>query len=526
MFQDSTNDKEGWADENMNQNENGKECKSSCYKYKTEKGYLCNNLKKGTFSKKKWCEIDKEDVLNNQLTLKKPNKNILGQYWDNIEEEHPQGICYTNLPFNETKYKDCNTQDTRKYMNYMFLIFFIAAITPIVESGTSHILKTHSYTKMSNREFLEDMFREFNKLVNEKYVNKGLLDSESAEKILSDLEDKLLNTDDTDSSKASEFIKDMFKESLELMRVNAAAYGDYSTTVTNFLIEKVPTKHLLEALRGGNFIVEDGGAIYNYTSTNMLSYGGISTHAKNATEIMQMRSTDLFGDAYLHLLSGSFKYKNGEVVSWFQLEGAPMPPGLGQIDVFKKIITGGNIQDFNYYIHHAVDTIYWGYYMAKATLAGGQAINLALGTSLHTDKNPIYVFDDQPVTEELIQEAILDNDFDYKPSDNAFTRNITLASSIIGNDLGNNNLGKGVNLTLPSGQYNTQVKSNFLPSNLTSIGSVPNYAAISMGGKYKKKTVKKKLNKKTKKNKLKLKRSNKNSNKKSNKNSNKKSNKK
>ena len=167
-----------------------------------------------------------------------------------------------------------NGKECKSYMNYMFLIFIIAAITPIVESGASHLLKTHSYTKMSNKEFLEDMFREFNKLVNEKYVNKGLLDSESAEKILSDLKDKLLNTDDTDdtdSSKAGELIKSMFKESLELMRVNAAAYGDYSTTVTNFLIEKVPTKHLLEALRGGNFVVEDGGAIYNYTSTNMLS---------------------------------------------------------------------------------------------------------------------------------------------------------------------------------------------------------------------------------------------------------------
>ena len=95
---EETTDNNGWADENMNQNENGKECKSLCYKYKTEKGYLCNNPKKGTFSKKKWCKIDKEDVLKNNLTLTEPNKNVLGQYWDYIEEEIPGKICYTNKP--------------------------------------------------------------------------------------------------------------------------------------------------------------------------------------------------------------------------------------------------------------------------------------------------------------------------------------------------------------------------------------------------------------------------------------------
>ena len=86
---EETTDNNGWADENMNQNENGKECKSLCYKYKTEKGYLCNNPYKGTFGKKKWCKIDKEDVLKNNLTLTEPNKNVLGQYWDYIEEEIP-----------------------------------------------------------------------------------------------------------------------------------------------------------------------------------------------------------------------------------------------------------------------------------------------------------------------------------------------------------------------------------------------------------------------------------------------------
>ena len=514
MLDNSTNNQEGWADENMNQNENDKECKSLCYKYKTEKGYLCSNQQKGFLDKKKWCKINKEQVLNNLLTLEKPKKNNFGQYWDYIKEENPQNLCYTNLPFTPTTYKNCDFKDTSKFIYYMFEVFIYTFIIPIVDSGRSHYLKTDAYTRMSNREFLEDIFSEFKKLVNEKYVNKGLLNSESAEKILSDLEDKLLNSDDSDSLQASQFLKEMFKSSRDLMKANAATYGDYSTTVVNFLIEKVPTQYLLEALRGGNFVVDDGGEIYNYTSTNMLGYGRFSTHASNATDVVQMANTDMFCDAYLHLLSGSFKYQDGRVVSWFQLEGAPMPPGLSTLKVFYNILFGKNINYLNYYIHHIVDTLYYGLYMARAKLAGGQAINLALGTSLHTDTNPIYIFN-EPVTEELIQKAILDKEFDYKPSNNAFTRNITLSAAIFSNDLG-----KGINETqsfqqsLPMMVPNATLSSQ---NNINLLAQPANYAAISLGGKYKKKTAKKKLNKKTKKNKLKIKKSNKKSNKKLNK---------
>jgi hypothetical protein len=518
MLDDSTNNQEGWADENMNQNENDKECKSSCYKYKTEKGYLCSNQQKGYLDKKKWCKINKEQVLNNLLTLEEPKKNNFGQYWDYIKEENPQNLCYTNKPFSPTTYKNCDFKDEQSYFWYIFcLVIFRGIVLATMYAsmiGLPHLSETMAFAGMSNKEFLETMFDKFKKLINKEYVKKGLLNSESAEKIFTELKDKLLNSDDSDSLQASQFLKEMFKSSRELMKANAATYGDYSTTVVNFLIEKVPTQYLLEALRGGNFVVDDGGEIYNYTSTNMLGYGRFSSHAKNATDVVQMGNTDMFCDAYLHLLSGSFKYQDGRVVSWFQLEGAPMPPGLDSLKVFYNILFGKNINYLNYYIHHAVDTIYYAYYTAKAKLVGGKAVNLALGTSLHTDTNPIYIFN-EPVTEELIQKAILDKEFDYKPSNNAFTRNITLSAAIFSNDMG-----KGINETqsfqqsLPMMVPNATLSSQ---NNINLLAQPANYAAISMGGKYKKKTAKKKLNKKTKKNKLKIKKSNKKSNKKLNK---------
>ena len=387
----------GSENDSDNNKENDK-CKSKCYKYKTDKGYLCNEIAKGYFQKKKWCRIDNQDVINNSLSLEKPNKDMYG-YWDYISEDSKNEICYANDSHSSISYKPCTFQDKRSFLYYLFSLLMLSlkiaggAFIGIEAVGSSHLMQTINLTKMSNKAFLQYMLGKFNKLLNENFIKNNILEPNEVNNIIGELRQKINNIDNEDTLAAGGLLKDIFSQSVDLMKANAGTFEGYSTSVMQFLIDKVPTQYMLDALRGANFVLQDGGAIYRYTRDFMLGYGRFSSHAKNETAAIQYGNTDLFADAYLHLLSGTFHYADtGEVVSWFQLEGAPMPPGLTTVEVFKKMISGRNVRDFKYYIDHFVDSTYYFAYMTRVKMVGGEAINLALGKSAHTDKNPIYIY--------------------------------------------------------------------------------------------------------------------------------------
>jgi len=467
--------------EEIKPNENN--CKSICYKYKTKKGYLCEKPgKQGLIDKRKWCKINENDVnIENEIKLGKLDKNNDGDYWDYISEENSEGLCYINNQTSGNIYKNCTLVDRRANIIYMFALF-ICALVPPLAVGSPHFIQTIQLANMSNKAFLQYLLGKFNNLIKEKYVNNGLLDSNEVDTIINEFREKMKSIDESDTNAIGQFIKDIFIESRELMQKNAETYGTYALSVTNFLIEKIPTQHLLEALRGANFVVEDNGEIYEYTKNDMLGYARFSSHAKNETGVPHIGNTELLTDAYLHLLSGTFKYEDGKVVSWFQLEGAPMPAGLTTPEVFSKLIGGRNIAGMKEYIDHFVDSIYYFGCMTTVSVIGGQAINLALGKSYHTDKNPIYIF---PSTNEpvAINKLELNEEFSYEMLNNAFTRTVNSSYSIQTAQFVQGQLNNNTQMNLPSSINSTRTSPQiFLPRNNA---VKPFIRGLTMGGKYK-----------------------------------------
>lgn len=483
-------------------------CKSKCFKYKTEKNFLCDQAFSSPFSNKKWCYIT-GDQLNNIGFRDDSQKPYLrhNNYWDFINNEDPDTqtgtVCITKDKFDDFAFKKCTDNDKKKYLTYLFAVFMnfcvkpITAIgTPILFFGRKHLYQTAMLANMSDKNFLIFMLNEFDVFLNINFVKKGLLTLEDVNPTINEFKQRLNNIDANDSLAAGEFLKDIFRESLK--RMQNPQLGIYSTTVIKFLIDKVPTQYLIQALHGANFVIEDNGELYNYSKNKMLGYGRFSSHAKNATDVIQYGNTDLFADCYLHLLTGSFKYKDGRVVSWFQLEGAPMPEGSTTIEVFKNIITKSNFHGFQEYTDHFVDSVYYfADSMFISKLRGSVASNLALGTSPHTDKNPIFITSQEEINS---QKNYTKTDMSYEPLDNQFTRTLSLISNIT-----SHNIGQGVSNSsrefMPSSNVTTYLPETTISTNMNRL--------ISRGGIKRKTRFNKKNQKKHKTNKTKKHKTNK-----------------
>lgn len=468
-------------------------CKNECMDYITEKGYICNNLETERFTNKKWCKINDYDVNNNSLILGKPKKSN-GYYWDYIKEKNPNKICMTNEPQTEIKYKKCTIFDKNNYFKYLFGVFLTTFITAPVNAVKSHLSQTLNLLGKSDIDILRFMLKQFKAELKKNNVSQTDIDS-----ISSELESEINQINPNNKGESGRFLKKIFEISQNVTRSQLSSLGDYSTSVINFFITHIPDENAMDVLKGANFLIEDNGAMYDYSKNQMKGYGRFSSHAKNATDVIQYGVTDLFADTYLHLLCGEFNYKTGQTVSWCQLEGAPMPPGLNTMEVFKNILSNGiNLNYLQQYLDHFVDSaIYFGI-KTRISILGGDAINLAIGTSPHTDKNPIYLipFNFEKVSEEIPYQ-MGNQELTYTPLDNGFTSSINALQQINTSSFSRNN-----NSILPQNLLPNSISSNYVTQN-TSLLASPEVLSLGRGGKSKKRKKSKKNNKskKTKKSK-------------------------
>ena len=352
-------------------------CTNKCMEYKTELGYLCDNSE-GTYLNKQLFKIPESDVTHNRLILSTPQQKN-GYYWDFIREKNKTKVCIINQPHaSEVKYKKCVSHDLLVYLKYLFGVFASLFMVPQVLGG-AHLSQTLQLVGKTDMEVLRFLLKKFKEELKQNKIPQPEIDL-----IGRQLDAELSQIASNDTAKMGKFMKDIFNLSQKSNNV--------STPVIQFLVSFVPDKYVMEALRGANFKIEDGGKMYQYSQTTMRGYGRFSTHAKNATDVIQYGVTDMFADTYLHMLCGKFDYENGQTVSWFQLEGAPMPPGLTTVEVFKNILTNGSGNRLKYlqqYADHFVDSETYLIVKAMITLTKGKAINLAIGTSEHVDTAPI-----------------------------------------------------------------------------------------------------------------------------------------
>ena len=361
-------------------------CNSICRKNKTEKGYLCDNPKKSKISSKKWCYINNIDVKNYGKFLTKPRKSG-AYYWDYIAEENrPQSMCLSN---DKIKYNlSCSYLDTFKYLLGGLIL---TSILPTAYGGFKHLKQTILLAGKPNKQILLYLIAKLNRLIQTE-VDKGNISQEILDETIASLKYDLENIDPTDSEGYGKFLKSILSDASSIIKTNEKHNSRlYPTSLIDFFVDKIPDEYAMEIIKGANFMVRDGGELYEWVKTNIHSgYGRFSSHKSIG---IQYGFTDMFVDTYLHMLCGSVKNENGEILSWCQFEGAPMPAGLTTKEVFSNMWNGSNIdrEKLQQYVDHFLDSGFYFTLSKTAQLWNKKGFNLALGTSQHTDTNPLYI---------------------------------------------------------------------------------------------------------------------------------------
>ena len=352
--------------------------KKKCLTFKTRLGYLCSKSTRGL--KGKWCVINPNDVVkyNNYLSQPNTHKNY---YWDYISETNPLGFYYEETP-EGLKYSTCSQELNRGYTTSLFGCLIMGVLTKSITDtkAIQHVRQTWNFAHMSDKQILSELAKKLKELLPpENTSNKGIIDS---------IKDDIDKIPEQDPSAIGKYLKEVLKQSQVMIKANTASkYKGVASPVIDFFINHIPDNVAFEVLKGANFKIEDGGALYNYTRDNLNGYGRFSSHASS---VMQIGSTDVFIDTYFHLLCGAIN-ENGSLVSWCQFDGAPMPPGLSTSETFSNIINGGENREkyLQYYLDHFLDSAVYFSLSKSIQMMGGRGYNLAIGKSIHTDNNPI-----------------------------------------------------------------------------------------------------------------------------------------
>lgn len=501
-------------------------CNSICRNYKTEKGYLCDKEEFSNLGGKSWCKIDTSDVNNYNKYLSEPysKSNLMGRFfWDYTTEKKRQKICLDDR--NSITYNSCSILENFKY--YLSIII-IRTLTPVViglsiinYQGREHLKQTLNLATATNKQILIFIIGNLRELAQTELVNNGIISQEDLNDSIKTLKDQVNEIDVNNKAEYGAYLKDILRTGSSIIKTNEKFQSSLGpASVMDFFVETIPDEYAMEVIKGGNFVRADNGDMYNWTKTKLNGYGRFSSH--QSSEI-QYGYTDMFIDSYLHMLCGVVKYTDKPSISWCQFEGAPMPPGLTNTQVAKSIfgknifsgVINFNKKNLQEYVDHFVDSEIY-FVMSKlpiyltSKLKGIisslpeniqsklpevpklKGFNLALGTSPHTDDNPIYMIplnlqELNSIPKQTPTFNFLRNYFTYQlgihtdlvpMSKNETISPLEYQQTKQLQDYGNLNISQGMN-----------ANNSYIP---TQISQLPTYQlqSVSMGGKYKKKTKK------------------------------------
>jgi hypothetical protein len=533
---------------------NEKKCKGICRKNKTQKGYLCDKAEAPTMftNGKKWCYINKDDVKKYERFLDKPTstRGLIGNYYSDIivEENSSQSMCEINgkISYN----LDCSDKAVYDYylvillthkiavnMKEVFIGYFKAKNDDVdktllddtsVRGSIYRIEKRRQQTAematKSKREILLFLADKLKSLIQTNLVNAGLESQDTMNENIEILKNKITQINESDEEGYGGLIKEMFTNASSIIKTNERRNAAlYPTSLMDFFINKIPNEHAFQILSGAYFIVPDGGALYEWCKNNIKS--GYVRFSSHKSLVDQYGFTDLYVDAYLHMVCGVVR-KNGELVSWCQMEGSPMPAGLSTLEVFLNMYNGTNldVEKYHQYLDHFGDTEYYGYAALNASYMGTKPLNIAIGVSEHSELggNPIiiekidlgdFVHDDlkletthwsKPIAENLIHRLTRILGISYNYIKNNFTRALGIHSEHILKDSNQTVTPREYEERKQLQDYNytgnrnmSSLGQNFSPvkSNAHSLGFVPVGLLSGRGGKYQRKSKKTRKNK-------------------------------
>ncbi len=422
----------------MKKSTTAQQCKSHCFKYKTEKGYLCNKMESSIGAiYKPWCLIGNNQVdqmTANGLRLppeRIPKKTLRGnQYWDYIvipasaakkstDDDFSVQYCFTDLENIDSK-KICSAKNKTDFVNDMrkiywwkFASFFLCRAPIFVVKTmafTAPITVPHFYEKfseagLSNKEIMKhlvDYYGEFLENIvlygTEEDGKEVLLSQSDIEYVTRSLREEIdrafpsnvpINDGIKDSAVQSElegkYIKDLLanvKQHVAKFDTVAEKYSpNQSTQLIDFVLQ-IPDKYIFEVIRGANVILDDDGKTYDYIHDNLKGYSRFSSHK---SIVPQIGVTELFLDTQFHMVSGVIMdEQSGKKRTWFQLEGTPNPEGRDFFVMLANMIIDVPHLYYNtkYFLEHATDFIV--YKTVKRSIG-------FMGTSSITDKNPLLI---------------------------------------------------------------------------------------------------------------------------------------
>lgn len=396
-------------------------CKAICRKNKTQKGYLCDKIEEPTyFTTKKWCKINNTDVNNYEKYLGKPSKTN-GYYWDVVSEENKlQNMCVER---GNIIYSECSLSNNLNYQLALLFIKYLAIRLGIAGTfvygtaemaglgATSHTFTTLGLIMSTDKQIAILLIGKLRELCKIYYVEKGIYTQEQINIEIQKLKEEVQAIPDGDKKQFGGFLKNLFQKAVDVIKSNPAN-DKYATSVMQFFIDQVPDEHKLEVLKGANVVKRDDGNTTKLIETTMDSYIRISSHFRNETSVLQRGNTNLFFDLELHMVSGSFIYADtGEVVSWYQLERSPMSAGRNESEIYQNImneIATFNFKNAHEFIMHSIDTLIYGAFSKIPEFISEELLkikykgfNLGIGTSIHTDKNPIVIDSRESIQSDL-----------------------------------------------------------------------------------------------------------------------------
>lgn len=347
-------------------------CKSRCYKYKTKGDRLCDKTKKkwsGFFNVTEYCDFDK--TKEGYFPNEDPDPIISNDQTINY------GYCYDE----DDKVMICDQRTYNKDVKSKWALFLILVwTTPIATVSSMHLTKKITEGTESDKELLELALEKFKDILK----SESKLANNEIEGIINGLNKEIKLIPEDNPQLLGKYFKKIIGYALPYIDENVPFGQPTHTEILRLLVDNIKDEDFVEALKGANYIINDGGEFYDKIGEKSTSYKRFSSHYNkkpNESKDPQLGITSFFADSTIHVVAGTLVDSAGKRLSWFQTEGAPNPPGENWVELGKNMFsdptkTLGRMYDFT---RHATD------FIAYKTLRKNIG---SLGASSITDKAP------------------------------------------------------------------------------------------------------------------------------------------